>query len=146
MKFYYSYTVDMNGVKVFTPGPLSNKYFMITSKIGYATQFLCTTADTIETAAVSFTSICECYDTTHNTQIERQRLEEAYFIQRSILITNAPTRVPERDDNDRVDLESLCKEVMEELPKEDPYARHACTTDGCREGFMMADSIEKVCR
>lgn len=143
-KFYHSYSMDMNGEKLFHKSALDKEYFMMTSKIGYESSFLSTTADMIETAALSFTSVCDCYDATHSTEIERQRLEEAYFLHRLIVTNDSSTKVPHRDENDRIDLETLCKTRMDK-PRENPYAHHKCDTPGCQEGFVMADGIEKVC-
>ena len=54
-------------------------------------------------------------------------------------------KVYQRDDSARIDLELLCSEVLETMqPTDNGFLRHKCDVPGCKEGFLMADGIEKV--
>ena len=148
MKFYLSYKVSADGVKAFDGQCRTDEYFLISSKTGFQTLFLKITSDLIETAGITFTAAAESYETTHKDHMERQRLEEAYFLLKLIEFYSAYGEdlcVDVKDETCRVDLESLCKKALALMTYEDnPFIHHTCDTAGCKEGFAMADGIEKV--
>lgn len=135
----------MNGQKHYKSESIKNQFFITTSQIGFEIDYMASTADMIETAALSFTATCECYETTHDYALEMQRLEEAYFLYRMLEEANEPLTIEQREcSSARIDLEALCKKFLDNLPYINEYQSHQCDTPGCREGFVMADGIEKV--
>lgn len=48
-------------------------------------------------------------------------------------------------DSCRKDLERACAGILERMaPIDEKFQLHKCDTAGCKEGFVMADGIEKV--
>jgi len=110
--------------------------------------FLATTRDLVETAGVTFSGACDSYRVTHDSELQRQRLEEAYFLYKLLIDygnRKIPLKIDQRDESCRLDVEKLCKIAFEMILNDvSDYSTHACNVLGCKEGFIMADGIEKV--
>lgn len=145
-RHHVTYKVSKDGGTVFTQNSISQDYMLTSSKTGFEILYLRTIADLIETAALSFTGAAESYTTTHGVHMERQRLEDAYFLFRLISMSkNDTVRVTHADTSNRLDLETACYDALECISFGDnPFIGHACDVKGCKEGFVMADGIEKV--
>lgn len=148
-RYYHSYIVNSDGAKIIRVQSTEHSHFMISSQTAFEVAYLRATCDLIEGAAVSFTAASECYETTHGVALERQRLEEAYFLWRLILLhreSKSVLCIDKRDESCRMNIELLCKKASDSanLQLED-FVDHTCKTKGCAEGFAMADGIEKVC-
>lgn len=89
------------------------------------------------------------YETTHRVALERQRLEEVYFLWRLLSVykdSGTSFQIIQREESCRANIESLCAKADDLvcLQQED-FIDHVCQTNGCAQGFVMADGIEKVC-
>jgi hypothetical protein len=148
IKYYYSYLEDLSGAKTFRSTSLDLAFFCLSSKSGYAKNYLKSTADLIELGAVTFTALCDSYTATHGLTLERQRLEEAYFAYRLVdvfLRNGHKAQMMREGASHRLDIEDMCRRGLEVLLMEDNvYRTHSCDKPGCREGFVKADGIEKV--
>ena len=143
IQYYESYSCKGSTV-TYTEGCVQDKYILMSSKTAFETLYLRTISDLIEVAAVTFTSAAESYGVTHNMTFEKQRLEDAYFIYRliqssgNLVITRNPTSC-------RLDVEQACKEYLDALHlNSNEFIDHSCSVNGCAQGFVVADGIEKV--
>ena len=150
MKYYLSFTQSSDGKKTFKDKSMCEKYIIISSQTGFETSFLRTTSDLIETAALTFSAATESYERTHSVSLERQRLEEAYFVVKLLETFRSncqPLSFNQRDSSCRLDLESACLTAMELICASDNvFHNHSCDVTGCKEGVLVADGIEKVGR
>lgn len=123
-------------------------YVLLSNRTGFQKSYLRSISDIIEVGALSFTAAAESYETTHECTMERQRLEEGYFVTKLMAIyekNGIPFKVNQKDESCRIDLELLCEKALEMvLGDENCYHKHSCNFPGCKEGFLMADGIEKV--
>lgn len=85
-KHYASYTQSRTGEKLYRFLSTEQEYFFISNRTAFETLYLKTTSDLIENAAVNFVGLTDSYFATHSVRLEKQRLEEAYFLYRLLLI------------------------------------------------------------
>lgn len=147
-KYYSGYIQTQDCKKQFQPEALDQCNFFTSNRTAFETHYLKTITDLIEVAGVSFRSLSDSYNCTHDCELEPQRLEEAYFLRRLLLRftqTNMPMILEQRDDSCRLDIEEVCRQCLDAQPDTlRQFDKHQCTTPGCSEGFLMADGIEKV--
>lgn len=102
----------------------------------------------VDISALSFTGISDQYFAITKSVIDHQRLEEIYFLYKLIRIYSDfgnAVEVNANEDSCRKDIEMLCKTAIETMVTLTNLAEdHQCSIPGCREGFIMADGIEKV--
>ena len=146
-RFYYSYISTSDGRRTYRPHLSSQDYFVITSQTAFEIAYLRSISDLIDGGAVSFTAASECYQTTTGVEMERQRLEEAYFLWRLLEVymdNGVAFNICERDTSFHLDLDKMCADVLDSFHLTDEFVNHKCDSKGCSEGFLMADGIEKV--
>lgn len=145
---YYSYFKHVNGRRTFYTNVSSKPYFMISGKTVFSDAMVKLCAVQIEISFVSFESVCNQYFALTGDLLDKQRVEEAYFLYRLIDIYNTFDEVVDvttDDDTCRKDIEELCKNVIEDMVTLTNLAEdHQCEIPGCKEGFIVADGVEKV--
>lgn len=147
--YNHSFTVK-DVITTYSHCSLTQEILLTSSVTGFEMLYLRTISDLIDVAAITFTSASHAYKVTHSVPLERQRLEDAYFIRKLLQQNSARCEdgtlcLHRNPISNRFDIEAACEKVMGAfLFDENPYIKHACDTKGCREGFAMADGIEKV--
>lgn len=144
--YYLSFKVNETG-RYFHSNAHLQPYLMISLKTGFGTKFLHFTSNSINTSALSFTAAAEIYLLNHGKSLEEQRLEEGFFLWH-LLHTykemDCQMAVHFDEESCRKDIERLCRGAVQHLFLQDTFQDHICNTPGCREGFVMADGVEKV--
>lgn len=144
---YYSYYRNINGKRTFYTTANTKPYFLISSKTAFSDALVKQFAAQIEISFVSFESACNQYFALTGDNLDKQRVEEMYFLNKLINTYSSFSEevCVENDDSFRKDIELMCKNAIENMVtlsnlEED----HQCDTPGCKEGFIVADGVEKV--
>lgn len=145
---YNSFNKKVGEHRVFNPNAGKHELFMLSAKTAISKLLLQQIINMIEVSAITFQGISDYYLAMSGYTLDKQRIEEAYFLSKLLNIYNdfdMPLKVHYNADSCRKDLERLSKEAVEKLVNiSTDYESHQCSTPGCREGFIMADGIEKV--
>lgn len=148
LSYYYSYVRKGDGKRTFNRDADSKPFFMISCKTAFSDSYVKLCAVQVEISTISFESVCNQYEALTGDSIDKQRLEEMFFLNRLIQIFREfdnSVVVTTDDESCRKDIESLCKEAVDNMVTLNTLAEdHACDVPGCREGFIMADGVEKV--
>lgn len=148
MLFYYSISKKTSSVRSFYKSANEQEIFTISPKTAFSTLYLRQISAMIEVSSVTFQGISDHYLSMHDYILEKQRIEEAYFLFKLLYTYNSfnlSLDVEYNVESCRKDTERLCKTAVEEmLSMPTDYEQHLCKVPGCKEGFIMADGIEKV--
>lgn len=146
---YYSYSRTTNGSRTFYAHSSSKPYFMISSKTAFSDDMVKLCAVQAEITMINFDSMCNQYLALTGDELDKQRVEEMYFLHRLIETYSEfdeLVQVTTSEETYRKDIESLCKNAIENMVTLNNLSEdHQCNVPGCREGFIMADGVEKVC-
>lgn len=145
---YNTFNKKTNEARIFHKSANDQEVFLLSAKTAVTKLLLRQITAMIEVTAVSFQGLSDSYLAMTDCIFDKQRIEEVYFISKLLDVYNSfdiTLEVMYDADSCRKDLERLSKEAVEHmLSISTEYEDHQCGVAGCREGFIMADGIEKV--
>lgn len=129
---------------------LDNDYFLVTLKIGYSNIYLRSTEDFIEMASITFTSVCERYCSNSRFFLGASVVWGGIFYW--LCFSSVCSLQPALSTQPRWYLTQIehwrynyvCKSYWNSTNEGQSFWLTLVTHTGCREGFLMADGIEKV--
>ena len=144
--YYYTYSRKDNE-RTFYSNSSSFPYFLISSVTAFSRQMVESCCAQIEEAAVSFDSLADQYYARTDHTVDKQRIEEMYFIWKLIgtySLYDEHLVMSNDEVSYRKDIETSCKHALDTMINLSTLAeKHSCDTPGCKEGFIMADGVEK---
>lgn len=100
----------------------------------------------------SFGELCERFNILYKKdeargEVFKTRLEDAFFIKELLDYNKRNLSIEIDKVSNRLQIDSACGDATETIFSENSrWVGHVCGVKGCREGFVMCDGNEKICR